>query len=118
MASDAMKHSQVGYAKGFHVLTGDGRSQAATMVIDPGDCEGGADNRHHGADQWLYVESGSGEAIVEGRACALEAGSLILIERGETHEIRNTGHVPLKTLSFYVPPAYTEEGEELPAGKS
>lgn len=113
-----MKHSQVGYSKGFHVLVGDSRSQAASMVIDPGKCEGGADNRHKGADQWLYVESGRGEAIVDGRACALETGSLILIERGERHEIRNTGRVPLRTLNFYVPPAYTEEGDELAAGQS
>jgi mannose-6-phosphate isomerase-like protein (cupin superfamily) len=29
---------------------------------------------------------------------------LLLVERGETHEIRNTGSVPLQTLSVYVPP--------------
>ena len=34
------------------------------MVLAPGDKEGGADNRHRGADQWLYVLSGSGEAIL------------------------------------------------------
>ena len=33
-------------------------------------------------------------------------------------EIRNTGDGPLKTLNVYVPPAYTEDGDELPAGKA
>ena len=45
-------------------------------------------------------------------------GTLVLIRRGDKHEIRNTGEAPLKTLNVYVPPAYTEEGEELPAGKA
>ena len=42
----------------------------------------------------------------------------MLIERGEEHEIRNTGRGNLKTLNFYVPPAYTKGGNERPAGKS
>ena len=61
------------------------------MVIEPGKQEGSADNRHHGADQWLFVADGSGEAIVNGHKYDLKPGSLVLIERGDTHEIRNTG---------------------------
>lgn len=113
-----MEHVNVKYSKGFHVLTGDGRSQAASMVIEPGESEGGKDNFHKGADQWLYVESGSGKAIVNGHAYPLQPGSLILISHGESHEIRNTSSVPMKTLNFYVPPAYTRDGEERRAGKA
>ena len=87
------------------------------MVIAPGDSEGGPDNRHRGADQWLYVLSGTGVAIVGKRKNSLRAGTLLLIERGTTHEIRNTGHSQLKTLNVYVPPAYTSDGDELPRGK-
>lgn len=29
-----------------------------------------------------------------------------MIERGETHEIRNEGSKPLETLNLYVPPVY------------
>ena len=100
------------------VLIGDGHSQAASMVIAPGDREGGPENRHAHADQWLYIESGAGEAIINGHTYPLEAGALVLIQRGDTHEIRNTGRTPLKTLNFYVPPAYTASGEELPAGRA
>lgn len=57
-------------------------------------------------------------AVVNGERQELRAGTLILIERGDTHEIRNTGTTPLRTLKVYVPPAYTNEGEELPAGRS
>lgn len=113
-----MKQTSVSYRKGFHVLTGDEHSQVATMVIQPGGREGGSDNKHHGADQWLYVESGQGETTINGHTYRLEAGSLVLIQRGDRHEIRNTGREPMKTLNFYVPPAYTSEGDELPAGRS
>jgi mannose-6-phosphate isomerase-like protein (cupin superfamily) len=47
----------------------------------------------------------------------VKAGSLVLIERGTTHEIRNTGRTPLKTLNVYVPPAYRSDGAELPRGR-
>jgi mannose-6-phosphate isomerase-like protein (cupin superfamily) len=47
----------------------------------------------------------------------LRAGSLVLIERGTTHEIRNAGRTPLKTLNVYVPPAYRADGKELPRGR-
>ena len=96
---------------------GNRRAQAAEMVIAPGDCEGGPDNRHRGADQWLFVVAGKGSATVNGRSTALQPGSIVLIEAGDTHEIRNTGRSLLKTLSVYVPPAYTKSGDELPRGR-
>ena len=112
-----MQRKQLRFGKGFKVAIGNRRSQAATMVLEPGDCEGGPDNRHRGADQWLFVLSGTGSATVNGRRSALRAGTLLLIERGDTHEIRNSGRSPMKTLNFYVPPAYTASGDELPRGR-
>ena len=87
------------------------------MVLAPGDAEGGSGNRHRGADQWLFVLSGNGEAIVGGRRHALRAGSLLLIEKKEKHEVRNTGRSLLRTLNFYSPPAYRRDGEPLPRGR-
>jgi mannose-6-phosphate isomerase-like protein (cupin superfamily) len=113
-----MKQTLVSYRKGFHVLAGDERSQAASMVIEPGGKEGGPDNKHRGADQWLYVETGKGQAKINGHNYPLQAGSLVLIQRGDLHEIQNTGNTPMKTLNFYIPPAYTSEGDERPAGRS
>ena len=88
------------------------------MTLAPGTCEGGPDNRHRGADQWLFVEAGRGVAIVNGRRTKIKAGSLVLIERGDCHEIRNSGRSPLRTLNIYVPPAYTKGGDELPRGRA
>ena len=101
-----MKNGYVSMKKGFHVIVGNDRSQAASMVIAPGDREGGPDNKHESSDQWLYVASGTGTAIVAGREHALRPGTLVLIEKGETHEIRATGEDPLETLNLYVPPEY------------
>jgi mannose-6-phosphate isomerase-like protein (cupin superfamily) len=105
------------FGRGFRVIPGNRASQAAEMVLEPGGAEGDAVNRHRGADQWLFVLSGSGEARVNGKRHRLRAGTLLLIERKERHEIRNTGRAPLRTLNFYVPPAYRKDGNELPRGK-
>ena len=113
-----MQHKHLRFGEGFKVVLGDRHSQAAQMTLAPGGTEGGPDNRHKGADQWLFVVSGEGTAIVEGERVELREGTLVLIQRGETHEIRNTGEEPLRTLNVYVPPAYTPEGDELPAGKA
>jgi mannose-6-phosphate isomerase-like protein (cupin superfamily) len=113
-----MPRKQLRFGKGFAVVLKNARAQAATMVIPPDGVEGGPDNRHRGSDQWLYVLSGTGRATLGRRRQTLRAGTLLLIERGTTHEIRNTGRTPLKTLSLYVPPAYTASGEPLPRGRS
>jgi mannose-6-phosphate isomerase-like protein (cupin superfamily) len=112
-----LKRRTLRFGKGFRVAIGNARSQAAEMVIAPGDAEGSARNRHRGADQWLYVVGGRGLARINGRAHRIAEGSLLLIEHGDRHEIRNDGRAPLRTLNFYVPPAYRKDGEELPAAK-
>ena len=112
-----MKSKNLRFGRGFNVLIGNRRVQAAQMVIAPGESEGGPTNRHRGSDQWLLVISGSGVAIVKGRRHALKKHSLLLIEHGERHEIRNTGRTDLKTVNFYSPPGYTKSGDELPSAK-
>ena len=112
-----MRMKRLSFRKGFRVVPGNRRSQAAEMVIPPGDAEGDPRNRHRGADQWLYVVAGRGDALLKGRRRPIGPGSLLLIERGEKHEIRNTGRRLLRTLNFYVPPAYGARGHELSRGK-
>ena len=111
-----MKHERLEFKKDFRVVFQCRGVQAAEMTLNPGGDEGGPDNRHRGADQWLYVVSGEGLAIIDGVEQELQAGSLLVVEKGEKHEIRNTGNTPLKTLNFYSPPAYDCNEDPLPAG--
>jgi len=112
-----MPRTQLRFGKGFAIALRNRRAQAATMVLPPGACEGGPHNRHRGSDQWLYVLSGTGEATIGRRRQRLKGGTLLLIERGTTHEIRNIGRTLLRTINIYVPPAYTPSGNALPGGR-
>lgn len=112
-----MKRRQLRFGKGFRVVLTNRRSQAAQMVLEPGDTEGDANNRHRGADQWLFVVEGTGSAYLNGKRYPLKRGSLLLIEQGDRHEIRNSGRTPLQTLNLYSPPAYTPAGNPRSAGK-
>lgn len=112
-----MQRKTLRFGRGFRVALGNRRAQAAQMVIMPGKSEGDPRNRHRGADQWLFVVAGRGVAIVNGKRLPLRDGTLVLIEHGDRHEIRNDGDAPLRTLNFYTPPAYDASGDELPRGK-
>jgi mannose-6-phosphate isomerase-like protein (cupin superfamily) len=116
-ARPKMKSEQLSFRRGFRLSLANGKAQGAVMVLAPGASEGGPDNFHRGADQWLYVVAGTGAAIINGHRKGLKAGTLLLIEAGDRHEIRNTGRTALKTVNVYVPPAYRDEETELPAGR-
>ena len=112
-----MKHERLEFKEDFRIVFQIREVQAAEMTLGADGHEGGPDNRHRGADQWLYVVSGEGLAIIDGVEQELQAGSLLVVEKGEKHEIRNTGSTPLKTLNFYSPPAYDCNEDPLPAGR-
>src|SRR5262245_49868278 len=112
-----MRRKTLRFRPGFRVVPGNRRSQAAEMVIPAGDTEGDPSNRHRGADQWLFVLSGQGRALVNGKRYKLSSGTLMLIEHGDRHEIRNTGRGLLRTLNIYIPPAYQRSGDPLSRGR-
>ncbi|MDG5775892.1 cupin domain-containing protein [Haloarculaceae archaeon H-GB2-1] len=99
-----MKHAPTDATEWFELVLENERGQAASMTLEIDESTGGPENRHPDSVQWLYVVDGTGEAIVEGEPVPLSPGELVLIERGEGHEIRNTGDEPLETLNLYVPP--------------
>ena len=98
--------------KFFEVLASTSDAQAAMMTLRPGQSTSDhVENEHPRCEQWLFVIKGSGRATVGKRSLAIRSGSLLLIEKGEPHRISNTGRSPLVTLNFYVPPAYTRDGD-------
>jgi mannose-6-phosphate isomerase-like protein (cupin superfamily) len=116
-----MRSKRLTFKTGFRLAFEVRKVQAAEMTIAPGDREGGPGNRHRGADQWLFVVEGQGQAIVATedrmRSVVLSPGTLLVIERGEAHEVRNTGKTPLRTLNFYYPPAFAMDGDPKGPGK-
>jgi mannose-6-phosphate isomerase-like protein (cupin superfamily) len=89
---------------GYHVLADTGRSQAATMVLEPGKSVANGHAAPGACDQWVYVTRGEGRAYVGGCWLDLKAGTLLLIEAGEPHEIRATGRTALETISICTSP--------------
>ena len=76
------------------------------MTLRPGTSTGGPDNRHPQSDQWVYVVSGSGTAIVEEAEHTLSPGTLLLIEAGEAHKLESGSGESLVTVNIYAPPEY------------
>jgi mannose-6-phosphate isomerase-like protein (cupin superfamily) len=96
----------------FTVLHATHDAEAAMMTLRPGQSTSDEpENEHPRCEQWLFVLSGAGRAVVGKRRVALKPNSLLLIEKGEAHQITNTGRTPLVTLNFYAPPAYTKSGD-------
>ena len=87
------------------------------MVLAAGENSGG-ENTHQQSDQWLFVVEGSGVAIVNKKRIKLKKDVLLLIKHGDKHEICNTAKALLKTINFYVPPAYSKSGDIMPSGQS
>lgn len=90
---------------GFEVIAGSDHSQPA-MVLEPGQSVGSPEHQHKHSDQWLFVLAGAGRASVGGEPVNLSAGTLLLLEAGETHEIFNNGERPFETRNVYAPPEY------------
>jgi mannose-6-phosphate isomerase-like protein (cupin superfamily) len=78
-----MKTIKINPTEDFKVIAQTSRSQAANMVLDAYESTGGPDNKHDNSDQWLYVISGTGKAIVDGKETKISEGTLLLIEAGE-----------------------------------
>jgi mannose-6-phosphate isomerase-like protein (cupin superfamily) len=100
----------------FEVLVATRGAQAAMMTLRPGDASADAPhNEHPHSEQWLFVISGSGEAVMrKGRStrrAKIREHDLLVIEKGELHQIKNTGRKALVTVNLYVPPAYDKDGE-------
>jgi mannose-6-phosphate isomerase-like protein (cupin superfamily) len=115
--------SSVMYRRKFQVLFASRSVQAAMMTLGPG---GKSDeelcNEHPRAEQWLYVIAGYGRLRVGSaekrvRIQRLKVGDVVLIEKGERHQVENTGKQVLRTINFYSPPAYGAGGEVRPTAK-
>jgi len=78
-------------------------SQLVVMSIAPGEDIGM--ETHKDVDQFFRVESGIGQAILDGKEYNLEDGSAVVITAGTEHNIINRSKSkPLKVYTIYSPP--------------
>src|SRR5438477_4079419 len=107
-----MKHIRKAIKRDFFKILASSRAvQTAAMILQPGQSTGEPQNEHPRSEQWLFVVSGTGRALVNRRRITIRESNLLLVEKGEMHQVRNIGRRPLVTLNFYPPPAYNKTGE-------
>lgn len=99
-----MDRHHLAFDRFFEVVAETDGAQAAQMTLDAGQSTGGPENYHADSDQWLFVHSGSGWAVVDGERYTLETGDLVCIEAGERHEVGADEATSMATLNLYVPP--------------
>jgi mannose-6-phosphate isomerase-like protein (cupin superfamily) len=79
--------------------------QLVVMALKPKEAIGA---EVHKLDQFFRVESGTGEAVLDGVRTAIQAGFAVLVPAGTNHNIVNTGSVPLKLYTLYAPPNHRD----------
>lgn len=57
---------------------------------------------HDDMGELFFVQSGYGEIVVNGSCYTLEAGSCVVVQPGEYHELKNSSDEPLHVLCFGV----------------
>lgn len=78
------------------------REQLVVMSLPPGTDIG--EEVHPHAEQVFYVVSGSGKAVVDGKATKLRAGDVLVVTPGVRHDVVNEGSAPLQLFTMYAPP--------------
>lgn len=81
-------------------------SQLVLMNIQPGD-EIGMETHH--LDQFIRIEEGSAQVILDGVTHEVKDDFAIVIPAGTTHNVINTGMTPLKLYSVYSPPEHKDQ---------
>ena len=81
--------------------------QLVLMTLRPGEEIGQEIHEDH--DQFIRIEAGTGEAILNGERHALEDGSAVVVPAGVEHNIVNTSPgAPLRLYTLYSPPEHPE----------
>lgn len=81
-------------------------SQLVLMSIEPGDEIG---MEVHELDQFIRFEAGTGETILGEETHQIKADHALVIPAGLSHNVINTGDVPLKLYSVYSPPEHKDQ---------
>jgi mannose-6-phosphate isomerase-like protein (cupin superfamily) len=80
------------------------RMQLVVMALQPGEEIG--EEVHASTDQFFRVEEGKGRIWMNGEEAAIESDMAIVVPAGVRHNVKNTGHTPLKLYTLYAPPQH------------
>jgi mannose-6-phosphate isomerase-like protein (cupin superfamily) len=89
-----------------NVLFTGAKSQLVVMSIPPGGEVGQETHKH--VEQILYFQSGTGEAILDGKTTQVGPGDVVIVTPGTQHNFINTGTVPLQITTTYAPPNHID----------
>lgn len=81
--------------------------QLVLMTLAPGEEIGR--ERHEGHDQFIRVEAGTGEVLLDGNTLPLKDGSSVVIPSGAEHNVVNTSkRDKLRLYTLYAPPEHKD----------
>lgn len=89
-----------------HVLFTGKQLQLVLMTLAPGEELG--EEVHENTDQFFRFEQGKGEVVIDGKTTSIEEDMAVLVPGGAKHNLRNTGHKPLKFYTLYAPPQHAD----------
>ncbi len=89
-----------------HVVFTAPHMQLVLMSLDPGEEIG--EETHEDTDQFFRVEKGKGEMVLDGRVSFIEEDSGVVVPAGTRHNVRNTGHEPMRLYTIYAPPQHPD----------
>ena len=75
------------------------------MSLLPGDEIG---EEAHKIDQFLRIEGGEGEVILNGESTKVTDGFAVVVPAGTTHNVKNAGSAALKLYTIYSAPQHPE----------
>ena len=81
--------------------------QLVVMTLKPGEDIGKEVHDH--VDQFIRVEAGTGESMMDGKTTSLSDGMSIVIPAGAEHNVTNTSSSePLRLYTLYSPPNHPD----------
>lgn len=81
-------------------------SQLVLMSLLPGEDIG--EEIHEDTDQFLRLEKGSGQVIIDGQTHEVEDDFAIVVPAGAKHNVINTGSESMKLYTIYTPPHHLD----------
>lgn len=80
--------------------------QLVLMTLQPDEDLG--EEIHEDTDQFFRIEAGKGEVVIDGKPKPIEKDFAVIVPAGLKHNVRNTGHKPLKFYTLYAPPQHVD----------